>query len=48
MTTPTRNASCRCGQIRIVCTGFVADYSVYEDHMEPWVPITGEAIEHYD
>jgi len=28
--------------------GFVPDYSVYEDRMEPWVSITGEAIEHYD
>ena len=28
--------------------GFVPDYSVYEDRMEPWVSITGEAIEHHD
>lgn len=28
--------------------GFVPDYSVYEDRMEPWVSITGDAIEHHD
>lgn len=28
--------------------GFVPDYSVYEDRMEHWVSITGEAIEHHD
>ena len=28
--------------------GFVPDYSVYEDRMEPWVSITGEGVEHFD
>ena len=28
--------------------GFVPDYSVYEDRKEPWVSISGEAIEHHD
>lgn len=28
--------------------GFIPDYSVYEERKEPWVSITGEAIEHYD
>ncbi len=28
--------------------GFVSDYSVYEERREPWVSITGEAIDHYD
>lgn len=28
--------------------GVIPDYSVYEDRMEPWVSITGDAIEHHD
>src|SRR3546814_12699433 len=28
--------------------GFVPAYSVYEERKEPWVSITGEAIDHYD
>ena len=27
---------------------FVPEYSVYEERKEPWVSITGEAIDHYD
>ena len=28
--------------------GFIPEYSVYEERKEPWVSISGEAIEHHD